>query len=113
MTATHAYQSLEEGAQIVVSDGPREDLEELARWVSIPVPDETENEVVIPDGTPTDKWAAGEIKAYAERASIDLGEAKNKTEYLKVIADKAAADAAAKATTAGSAPAGGAASSPE
>lgn len=39
--APHAYQSLEPGAQIVISDEPREDLEELARWETIPV-DEAE-----------------------------------------------------------------------
>lgn len=33
-----AYESLEDG-QVVVSDEPREDLEELARWESIPVAD--------------------------------------------------------------------------
>ncbi|SDT22575.1 hypothetical protein [Microterricola viridarii] len=37
--APHAYQSLEPGAQIVISEDPREDLEALARWETIPVAD--------------------------------------------------------------------------
>jgi len=45
-----------------------------------------EQDVTIPDGEPTDKWAVSEIKAYATREGIDLGEAKNKGEYLTVIA---------------------------
>jgi hypothetical protein len=35
---SHAYKSLEDG-QIVVSEEPRPDLEELARWVSVEAPE--------------------------------------------------------------------------
>jgi len=31
----HAYRSLEPGAQIVITDEPREDLEAMARWETI------------------------------------------------------------------------------
>ncbi|MDY7542609.1 MULTISPECIES: hypothetical protein [unclassified Cryobacterium] len=94
-----AYQSLEPGEQIIISDEPREDLEALARWVSIPVPEPTaETPTVIPDGEPTEKWAVGELKAFAAREEIDLGAAKNKGEYFAAIiaglAEKAVADAA-------------------
>ena len=99
----HAYRSLEPGEQIIISDEPREDLEELARWVTIDVPEETEPEkpTEIPDGEPADKWAVSELKAYAIREEIDLGDAKNKGEYLKAIADaldakRVATEAAAK-----------------
>jgi DeoR/GlpR family transcriptional regulator of sugar metabolism len=34
-----AYRSLEEGEQIIISDEVREDLEELARWETITVPE--------------------------------------------------------------------------
>lgn len=84
--APHAYRSLEPGAQIVVSDEPREDLEALARWESIPIPEE--QETTIPDGDPTDKWSVAELKAYAAREGIELAGAKNKPEYLKAIADR-------------------------
>ncbi|TFC59418.1 MULTISPECIES: hypothetical protein [unclassified Cryobacterium] len=36
---SHAYKSLEDG-QVVVSEEPRKDLEALARWESIDVPEE-------------------------------------------------------------------------
>lgn len=100
--APHAYQSLEPGEQVVISDEPREDLEELARWVSIPVPEapEPEKPVEIPDGEPTEKWSVAELKAYAAREEIDLGSAKNKPEYFKVIGDAVVAKAAAEATAA-------------
>lgn len=42
-----AYQNINTG-QVVVSDEPRPDLEALARWEEVPVPDET----VSPTGTP-------------------------------------------------------------
>jgi hypothetical protein len=50
---------------------------------------EPESPVEIPEGEPTDKWAVSEIKAYAAREGIDLGDARNKGEYLTAIADKA------------------------
>jgi hypothetical protein len=44
-----------------------------------------EAETEIPDGEPTDKWSAAAVKAFANRERIDLGDAKNKGEYLEVI----------------------------
>ncbi|MDJ0337462.1 hypothetical protein [Cryobacterium sp. PH31-O1] len=48
--APHAYKSLEPGAQIIVSDEPREDLEALARWESIPVEEAEAAAELVADG---------------------------------------------------------------
>lgn len=88
-----------EKPQVISSETPLEHLEGQALW------GRTEGtvaqaakaaDVVIPEGEPTDKWSAGELKGYADRESIDLGEAKNKGEYLTVISAvlKAKADSA-------------------
>jgi len=47
---------------------------------------------VIPDGDPVESWTVDQLKAYAERESIDLGDAKKKDDLLSAIAkaDKAA-----------------------
>lgn len=63
--ATHAYQSLEPGGQIVTSDGPREDLEALARWVSIPVPEKA------PKLSAAEKKAADTVAAAEAQAKAD------------------------------------------
>ncbi|MDZ4046185.1 MAG: hypothetical protein U1E32_10470 [Rhodoglobus sp.] len=51
--------------------------------------------VEIPEGAPEEKWTADQLKAYAGKHAIDLGEAKKKPEILKAIEDAAAAKAAA------------------
>jgi hypothetical protein len=48
--------------------------------------EEPAGETVIPDGLPDQGWKVGEIKAYAVREGIELGDAKNKGEYLAAIA---------------------------
>ena len=53
-----AYQNINSG-QVVVSDEPRPDLEALARWVEVPVPDET----VPPAGTPMTEAELAEAAA--------------------------------------------------
>lgn len=45
-----AYQNINSG-QIVVSDEPRPDLEALARWEEVPVPDETADVIETIPGT--------------------------------------------------------------
>jgi hypothetical protein len=73
----HAYQSLEPGEQIIISDEPREDLEALARWVSVDVPDVPD----VPDGPTDEEKAAAELEAAgiaaaeveaAAKAAVDL-----------------------------------------
>jgi len=53
-----AYQNINSG-QVVVSDEPRPDLEALARWAEVPVPDET----VPPAGTPMTEAELAEAAA--------------------------------------------------
>jgi hypothetical protein len=53
-------------------------------WTALDGP-EPEQDAEIPGGDPTEKWSAGEIKAYAEREGIDLDGTKNKGEYLTAI----------------------------
>lgn len=84
-----AYQSLEPGAQIIVSDERREDLEELARWVSIDVPEEKKL-------TAAEKKAA---KAEAEAAAAAELEAAGVAAAEVEAAAKAAADLAAAGDT--------------
>lgn len=43
------------------------------------------DEVEIPDGDPSEKWTAAQLKAYAVKNTVDLGEAKNKDEILAVL----------------------------
>lgn len=43
------------------------------------------DEVEIPDGEPTDKWTAPQLKAYAAAKTVDLGGAKNKDDILAVL----------------------------
>ena len=64
----HAYQSLEPGEQIIISDEPRPDLEELARWETIDVPEEEPADVA-PKLTAAEKKAA---KAEADEAAAKL-----------------------------------------
>ena len=64
----HAYRSLEPGEQIIISDEPRPELEELARWESIDVPEE-ETADVAPKLTAAEKKAA---KAEADEAAAKL-----------------------------------------
>lgn len=89
----HAYKSLEDG-QIVVSDEPREDLEVLARWESIPVPEKADEPetVEIPEGEPKPAWKVDQLKAYAEREGIDLEGAKGKDEILAAVTPKSGGD---------------------
>jgi hypothetical protein len=53
-----AYQNINTG-QVVVSDEPRPDLEALARWEEVPVPDET----VPPAGAPLSEAELAEAAA--------------------------------------------------
>ena len=43
--------------------------------------------VVIPDGDPVAEWKVDELKAYAERESIDLNGATKKDDILAVLTD--------------------------
>ncbi|WP_105033501.1 hypothetical protein [Cryobacterium aureum] len=82
----HAYQSLEPGEQIIISDEPREDLEELARWVTI---DPAEAKKLIAKAAKTE--GAADEAAAAELAAAALAE--------EEAAAKAAADLAAAGKT--------------
>lgn len=64
----HAYQSLESGAQIIISDEPREDLEALARWESIE-PAEAKNLIAKAEKAAKTEGAADEAAA-AELAAV-------------------------------------------
>lgn len=62
----HAYRSLEPGNQIIISDEPREDLEELARFASIDVAEAKKilAKAAKAEGT-ADEAAAAELAAAA------------------------------------------------
>lgn len=57
-------------------------------WVGGKVPDlDSEDTVVeIPEGDPAESWTNDQLKAYAAKHEIDLGDASKKAEYLAVIA---------------------------
>jgi hypothetical protein len=77
-----------EEPQIVTSETPLEHLEGQALWVRTEgtvAQAKKEADVTIPEGDPTDKWSAAELKAYAAREEIDLGDAKNKGEVFAAI----------------------------
>lgn len=50
--------------------------------------------VTIPDGKPSTEWKGEQLKAYAEKHSLDLGSAKTKPEMVAAI-EKAEAEKAA------------------
>lgn len=56
----------------------------------------TEKSVEIPDGMPSTEWKGDQLKAYAEKHSLDIGAAKTKPELVAAIekaeAEKAAVD---------------------
>ncbi|GGD33119.1 hypothetical protein GCM10010915_11880 [Microbacterium faecale] len=51
--------------------------------------DAAEKAVEIPEGEPTADWTAAQLKAYAEKHEVDLGQAKTKPEIVEAI-EKAA-----------------------
>lgn len=53
--------------------------------VEVETPDE---EVVIPEGDPTDKWNKDQLTAYAVSESIDVSAAKNKADLLGLVTKK-------------------------
>lgn len=57
---------------------------------------DVEKTVAIPEGKPTGDWKGDQLKAYAEKHSLDLGSAKTKPEIVAAI-EKAEADKAAAA----------------
>lgn len=48
-------------------------------------PDTAGSAVVIPEGAPAGDWKVDQLKAYAERESIDLGTATKKDEIVAVL----------------------------
>lgn len=79
----HIYTNRSSG-QVVSSDEPLAHLEGVARW------EHTEGEapkkaVEIPEGKPEEKWTVDQLKAYAERENISLGDVSKKAEILGVI----------------------------
>lgn len=50
--------------------------------------------ITIPDGKPSTEWKGDQLKAYAEKHSLDLGAAKTKPELVEAI-EKAEAEKAA------------------
>lgn len=59
--------------------------------------------VTVPDGKPSTDWKGDQLKAYAEKHSLDLGSAKTKPELVAAIekaeAEKAPADPAGLTAT--------------
>jgi len=43
------------------------------------------DEVVIPDGKPSDDWKVDQLKAYAKRENIELGDATKKDDILAKV----------------------------
>jgi hypothetical protein len=83
----HAYRSIQSGAQIIISDEPRPDLEALARWVSIPVPE------TAPKLTAAEKKTAkAEAEAEATRIAalaVHVGDSVKLTADALVLASEA------------------------
>lgn len=83
--APHIYTN-RTSEQVVVSDEPLAHLEGVARWEhtegDAPKPEKT---VEIPGGKPEEKWTVDQLKAYAERENIALGDASKKADILGVI----------------------------
>lgn len=83
--APHIYTN-HTSEQVVVSDEPLAHLEGVARW------EHTEGDapkqakaVEIPEGKPEEKWTVDQLKAYAARENIALGDVLKKAEILGVI----------------------------
>ena len=53
----------------------------------------TQEQVTLPEGDPTEKWTAPQLKKFAADNGIELGEAKKKDEVWSVIAAALAAAA--------------------
>ena len=85
----HAYQSLEPGEQIIISDEPRPDLDALARWESIELAEAKKLIAKAEKAAKTESDA--DEAAAAELAAAALAE--------EEAAAKAAADLAAAAST--------------
>lgn len=83
--APHIYTN-HTSEQVVVSDEPLAHLEGVARWEHTEgdAPKQTKP-VEIPQGNPEEKWTVDQLRAYADRGNIDLGDAKVKAEILGVI----------------------------
>lgn len=66
---------------VVVSVG--DDIAEVldSEWVDADAADTVE----IPEGEPTQAWKIGQLKAYAAKNDVDLGEAKKKDEILSAL----------------------------
>lgn len=47
--------------------------------------EDTPTEVTIPDGDPAESWKVDQLKAYAKREGITLGDAKNKPDILAAL----------------------------
>jgi len=88
----HAYRSLEPGAQIVITDEPREDLEAMARWETIDADEAqtaldaredleaqatldaaTQDKPADVPGGPTDEETAAEAAATAAAEAVSAG----------------------------------------
>lgn len=54
-------------------------------------PEQSEQDVDIPEGDPSEEWTAKQLDAYAASKGIDLGTGKNKAEKVAAIAAAAAA----------------------
>ena len=72
----HAYRSLEPGAQIVITDEPREDLEAMSRWETVDADEAqaaldaaTQDEPADVPGGPTDEETAAADALAAEEAA--------------------------------------------
>lgn len=67
------------GVVVSVGDDVAEVLD--SEWVDAEAADVVE----IPDGDPSTAWKIDQLKAYAARNDIDLGEAKKKDEILSAL----------------------------
>lgn len=75
-----------QSAAVLEAGGPAPDGDgQFDASTAGPTSEKDAEPVEIPEGEPTDKWSAAAVKAFAGRERIDLGDAKNKGEYLEVI----------------------------
>lgn len=63
--------------------------------------------ISIPDGKPSTEWKGDQLKAYAEKHSLDLGSAKTKPEMVAAIEKAETEKAAAETQAAGDGDQGG------
>ena len=93
----HAYRSLEPGAQIVITDEPRPDLEGMARWESI---DAGEAQTALDAREDLEAQATLDAATQDKPADVPGGPTDEETAAADALAAEAAAIAATEAVSA-------------